>query len=187
MLHRSFDLLGESGLQLYKAIQKLKDDGIVKKIGVSIYSPVELDAIFPQFRVDIVQAPFNLIDQRLLITGWLDHLKNCEIEIHTSSSFLQGLLLIPRDRIPEKFARWNSLWDYWSGWLRQGNMSAAKVCIDFVQSFEQIDRIIIGADNSGQLNQLVELSSEPPNLVFPTMSCDDENLINPANWLSLGR
>jgi len=187
MLHRSTDLIGEYGQQLYNAMQNLKEDRLVRKIGVSIYSPVELDAISSQFAVDIVQAPFNVADQRLLTTGWLDRLNNEGIELHTRSSFLQGLLLMPREEIPEKFSRWNPLWDRWDGWLREFNLSAAKVCLDFVHSFEKIDRIVIGAENLSQLQQLVTFASEPSKMEFPAMMCNDEMLINPANWPSLGK
>lgn len=186
MLHRSSDLLGEYGQLLYNAMRKLKENRLVRKIGVSVYSPDELDAISSQFAVDIVQAPFNVVDQRLLTTGWLDRLKNEGIELHTRSSFLQGLLLMPRQEIPEKFSRWNPLWDRWDGWLHDFDVSAAKVCLDFVHSFEKIDRIVIGAENLSQLQQLVTFAIEPAKLEFPTMMSNDEMLINPANWLNLG-
>lgn len=185
MLHRSTDLLGVYGQQLYNAMRKLKENRLVRKIGVSVYSPDELDAISSQFSVDIVQAPFNIVDQRLLTTGWLDRLKNEGIELHTRSSFLQGLLLMPRQEIPEKFSRWNPLWDRWDGWLHDFDVSAAKVCLDFVHSFEKIDRIVIGAENLSQLQQLVTFAIQPAKLEFPTMMCNDEMLINPANWLNL--
>lgn len=185
MLHHPVDLLGASGCDLYAAIKAIKNEGLVKKIGASIYSPTELDVILSEFELDIIQAPFNIVDQRLLMTGWLDQLKKYDIEIHTRSSFLQGLLLIPREKIPKQFSRWNPLWDYWSDWLQERDILPAKVCIDFVQSFEQIDRIIVGVNNVAQLNQLVAFSMQPLNLEFPIMMCNDENLINPVNWSRL--
>lgn len=182
MLHRSTDLLEEYGQQLYIAMQNLKYNGLVKNIGISIYSPDELDGILSQYTVDIIQAPFNLVDRRLLATGWLDRLKNEGVELHTRSTFLQGLLLMPREAISEKFSRWTILWDLWDSWLCEFDISAAKVCFDFVQSFEKIDRIVVGAENLAQLQQLVSLASEPSKLEFPDMMCNDEMLINPANW-----
>jgi aryl-alcohol dehydrogenase-like predicted oxidoreductase len=187
MLHQSTDLLGKFGQQLYNAMQNLKDNGLVRKIGVSIYSPVELDAISTKFAVDIVQAPFNVVDQRLLTTGWLYRLENDGIELHTRSSFLQGLLLMPREAIPEKFSRWAPLWDSWNRWLHDRGVPAAKVCLDFVRSFNQIDRVVVGVDNLAQLKELAVFASAPPTLEFPSIICSDEELINPANWPSLGR
>ena len=185
ILHRPKDLLGVFGHQLYEAIQKLKRESLVRKIGVSIYSPAELNAITSQFVIDIVQAPFNVVDQRLLTTGWLDRLKNEGVEIHTRSSFLQGLLLMPRNAIPEQFSRWDALWDRWDFWLNECSFPAAKVCINFVQSFNQIDRIVIGTDNLNQLRGLIEFSDYPLVKTFPDLRCDDENLINPSLWKRL--
>jgi aryl-alcohol dehydrogenase-like predicted oxidoreductase len=65
LLHRSEQLLGSQGVLLYKALQSLKDNGQVQKIGVSIYSPNELVVLTPQYHFDLVQAPFSLVDRRL--------------------------------------------------------------------------------------------------------------------------
>jgi aryl-alcohol dehydrogenase-like predicted oxidoreductase len=186
-LHRSEQYLGTQGTALYKALLRLKDNGQVQKLGVSIYMPAELDTLIPQYPIDLVQAPFNLVDQRLLTTGWLDRLKNDGIELHTRSSFLQGLLLMPRDAIPEQFSIWNQLWDRWNLWLQECRLPVAKVCLDFVRSFDQIDRIVIGADSLVQLEQLISFAGESPKLEFPAMLCNDEMLINPTNWSSLGK
>ena len=37
LLHRSEQLLGSNGVELYQALQALKDNGQVQKVGVSIY------------------------------------------------------------------------------------------------------------------------------------------------------
>ena len=80
-------------------MNNLKEEGIVKKIGCSIYSPDELNFILNSLDVDIIQAPLNLLDRRLIDSGWLSKLKSYGIEVHTRSSFLQGLLLMSIRRI----------------------------------------------------------------------------------------
>ena len=65
LLHRSDQLLGPNGADLFRSLQALKDKKKVQKVGVSIYSPDELSAL-KSYSFDIVQAPFNLLDQRLL-------------------------------------------------------------------------------------------------------------------------
>ena len=74
LLHKSEDLLGPDGPELYRALDSLKEKGLVKKIGVSIYSPNELESLKKDFSFDLIQAPFNLIDQRLLYSGWMKKL-----------------------------------------------------------------------------------------------------------------
>ena len=74
LLHRPQQLLKEDGDRLYQALQQLKHNGFVRKIGVSFYEPAELDALLRRYQFDIVQAPFNSIDRRLIDSGWLSRL-----------------------------------------------------------------------------------------------------------------
>ncbi|HHT9112407.1 MAG: aldo/keto reductase [Planctomycetes bacterium] len=67
LLHRSQQLMGTQGGVLYRALVALKEQGKVEKIGVSIYSPEELDALWPYFQIDIVQSLpiyFGLTEQQ---------------------------------------------------------------------------------------------------------------------------
>ena len=182
LLHRSQQLLGLNGFSLNQAMQKLKDQGKVQKIGVSIYSPSELEFLTPKFPLDLVQAPFNLLDQRLSQSGWLGRLKDRGIEIHTRSVFLQGLLLISKEKIPTKFLVWHSLWDSWHRWLSCHEISAVEACLAFSLSYPEIDRVVVGVDNLQQLDQIMNLANKQPINDLPNLQIEDENLINPANW-----
>lgn len=182
LLHRSDQLLGQNGTALYRALQTLKDDGQVQKIGISIYSPSELVALIPRYHFDLVQAPFNLVDRRLYSSGWLQRLKDADIEIHTRSAFLQGLLLMAKADIPEKFLPWNDLWLKWHRWLTDNDALAVNTCLSFALSFPEIDRVVVGADSAVQLAQIVNAVNSQSNVDLPDLQCEDENLINPAKW-----
>ena len=45
LFHSSDELLGPSGESLYAALDSLKSEGLIKKLGVSIYAPSELDLV----------------------------------------------------------------------------------------------------------------------------------------------
>lgn len=185
LLHRSSDLSGPQGSELYEAMRKLRDNGKVKKIGISIYSPVELDTFSGKFDFDLIQAPFNLIDRRLNTSGWLKRLKDQGCEVHVRSTFLQGLLLMPRSTIPVKFGKWGKLWDQWSHWLQQNGEDAVHACLAYPLSFPEVDRVVVGANDLEQLRHIASAASREPRLQFPNLVCDDEALINPAKWSSL--
>ena len=182
LLHRPEQLLGTKGNELYHALLGLKDDGLVQKVGVSIYSPNELEEVIKRFDLDLVQAPFNLVDQRMYNTGWLSRLKDREVEIHTRSAFLQGLLLMPYEAIPPQFATWSELWKRWHNWLSGNNVSALHACLSFPLSFPEIDRVVIGAESSVQLNQIIDASRRSLPVDLPELHCEDENLVNPSFW-----
>jgi aryl-alcohol dehydrogenase-like predicted oxidoreductase len=185
LLHHPEQLLGPSGLDLYKELQELKGSGRVKKIGISIYSPSELTLLYPRYSFDLVQAPFNLVDQRFYHSGWLQRLKDDDVEVHTRSAFLQGLLLMAQEDIPGKFSHWDKLWRTWHRWLADHDISAVQACLAFPLSFSEIDRVIVGANNLCQLSEIVNAANDQREFNFPDLQCEDENIINPANWNKL--
>ena len=185
LLHQSGQLLGTNGVELYQALQELKDSGQVQKVGVSIYSPSELTLLSTHYRFDLVQVPFNLVDKRLYISGWMQRLKDDGVEVHTRSAFLQGLLLMAQSAIPTKFSPWSDLWYRWQQWLAESNISAVKACLAFPLSFPEIDRVIVGSESCSQLSQIVSAVNSQAVIDLPDLQCEDENLINPANWPTL--
>ena len=185
LLHRSEQLIGESGRTMVTALERLKSDGIVQKIGVSFYAPSELDAVMQACSIDLVQAPFNLIDRRLLTSGWLQQLHDQGVEVHARSVFLQGLLLMKREAIPEKFSPWAHLFDSWHAWLQENSVTAVEACLAFLASHSFIDQTVVGVESHTQLQELLRTSPEQTPLQLPDLHCEDERLINPSNWNSL--
>lgn len=190
LLHSTQQLLGPRGNELGRALAEMRDGGVVGKVGVSIYSPDELEGAMKVAPIDIVQAPFNLIDRRLERTGWLDRLSQCGVEVHARSAFLQGLLLMKKTELPECFLRWRGLFDDWNDWLGSYYDGPVAACLAYPLSFPQISRVVVGVDGIGQLADIVDAGRRVLNkgalgLNFPDLNCDDEDLINPSRWNSL--
>lgn len=185
LLHRPGDLSTRRGEKLYRAMEQLKADGLVDKIGISIYAPEELDSLNSKYRLDIVQAPFNILDRRMSKSGWLSRLSSQGTEIHTRSVFLQGLLLMSSTGRPGKFGRWKRIWDLWHSWLRQEDISSLQACLGFVLSEPAIDRVVVGVDSLQQLRSILQVETGSAESIPAQLSCDDIDLINPARWDSL--
>jgi hypothetical protein len=183
LIHNPSVLLGKDGLAISKALKKIKDDGKVRKIGVSVYDPEELVLIAPVLNVDIVQAPLNVIDRRIISTGWLKRLKDSGVEIHTRSAFLQGLLLMNRQDIPEKFERWSKIWNKWHHFLRDQKVTPLSACLSYPLSLKEVDRVVVGVDSAKQLSDIVEdTQNAEPKVDTAFMTSTDIKLINPSLW-----
>ena len=185
LLHRPSQLLDSRGWEIYQALRDLKSRGLVKKIGISVYSPYELDLLIPKYAFDIVQSPLNLFDRRLMNSGWAERLKRMGIEIHIRSVFLQGLLLMKRDEIPMKFEKWSLSFDRWHNWLKTFNINPISACLAYPSSLVEIDRIIIGVDTHSQLMQILLSLKHSNDFLFPEFNIKDHRLINPNCWSSL--
>lgn len=185
LLHRSADLLGKDGAMLWHALEDLRNSGLVRKIGVSVYAPSELEAVARLYRLDLVQAPFNIVDRRLSTSGWLDRLKDDGVEVHTRSVFLQGLLLMPPSSLPPEFSSWHALFGRWHSWLSANDTPALQACLSFPLGYPQIDRVVVGADSVQQLQQVIDFANCTLVASLPDMESGDEVLINPARWAEL--
>jgi len=184
LLHRPRQLLGANGMQLYQALTQLKAEGKVKKIGISIYEPSELDDICRHYVFDLIQAPLNVFDRRLVDSGWLQRLHTEGIEVHTRSAFLQGLLLMPRIDLPLWFEQWPEVWTMWYEWLARHNVSALQVCLLYPLSLVGVHRVVIGVDSPSQLTQIISTTANQNLAELPDFQFIDENILNPSRWLS---
>ncbi len=185
ILHRPSQLKESIGSDLYGALLNLKHKGLVEKIGVSIYSPVDLEAIWEKYRFDLVQAPLNILDRRLVGSGWAERIKRSGCELHVRSVFLQGLLLIPSCRRPLQFARWSDIWDEWDRWLIKTGLTPIEASLRYVNSITTVDRLVVGVDSVGQLEEIVG-SADGKLCNLPRFnSLRDERLINPSSWNEL--
>lgn len=182
LLHRPAQLFGASGPGLMLGLQRLKDEGLAAKTGVSIYAPDELDALFAVSKPDLVQSPLNILDRRLLRSGWLERLQTRGVEVHTRSAFLQGLLLMDAGARPAYFERWQPLWQAWDDWLRSAQLTPLQACVRHALSVGSCQRVVVGVDSVNQLRQIVAASATEGLSPPAALAIDDADLLNPAHW-----
>jgi aryl-alcohol dehydrogenase-like predicted oxidoreductase len=184
LLHKSTDILGEKGKLLNEVLFELKSRGVVRKIGASIYDPYELnDMESAKIKMDIIQAPFNVFDRRLELSGWLERLGALETEVHVRSVFLQGLLLLPPGERHKYFSKWEAHFKIWDDWLKDNDIGALEACLKFVKSYSNIDISIVGVTDESQLLEIISKYEDNDNKITPkSLISNDKLLINPTNW-----
>lgn len=183
LLHNPDDLLGPYGAELALGLQDVKAEGLARKTGYSIYSPDSLKYYMQVSRPDLVQAPLNVLDQRLLQDGWLDRLTDEEVEVHVRSVFLQGLLLLPPHQRPASFMRWNQFLDRWDRFVEEtasGNRLAA--ALGFVKHIAGISKIVLGFDKAQHLEGVLLAYRDAGPADASSLACTDALLIEPRNW-----
>lgn len=185
LLHCPEQLLGADGRSLFKALWRIKTQGLTRKIGVSVYGFEELDRLVGDMQFDLIQAPLNILDRRLIESGWARQLKKQGAEIHVRSAFLQGLLLMAPDQRPVKFARWNSIWSEWSRWLGETGLTPLQACLGYAMGIEDVDKVVVGIDSAKQFQEIFAArNSSLPNLPNWPQPIDAD-LINPSHWNQL--
>ena len=180
LLHRPQDLTGAQGAELYAAIGSLMAEKMIRRFGVSIYSPDDLEGIIDTFDIHVVQAPLNVFDRRIL--GVTNQLSALNIEVHVRSIFLQGVLIAsPQDR-PQRFEPWSEHFALFDEWVRSSGVSAMACCMGFALQQSGIAKLVIGTTSAESLD---EIMNSIPNSVLevPThLQSSVEQLIDPRIW-----
>jgi len=183
LFHTSKDLDSKQGIKIIEAVSNLKERGDVQKIGVSVYDPKELDILSGIFNFDLIQIPLNIFDRRFEESGWLEKLKKDDVEIHARSIFLQGLLLLSENKLPEKFKIWKQHFMKYYSHLSEKNLSPLEICLAYPLGINELSKIVIGVDSPTQLEEIVKVVASNNNLSTPLLlKSNDENLINPSLW-----
>lgn len=184
LLHDPTQLLTESGTQIYNSLKNLQSEGLINKWGISIYDPDLLNHLYEKkIQVDLVQAPFNILDRRIISSGWAKTLFNDGVEIHARSIFLQGLLLTPQENIEsKKFKQWRNLWNEYIFWLKQNKITPVQACLEVALSEKYFSKIIVGCDGITQLQEITETCTSLKHNLSASPMSEDLKLINPSNW-----
>jgi hypothetical protein len=184
LLHNADILLSKNGDEIYKSLKNMKEISMTRKIGISIYDFNQLNKILKRFKFDLIQAPLNILDQRLIQTGWLKELKKRKIEVHARSIFLQGILLLKHNQLPKKLKQLNKNWIKWEAWLKKNKLSPLQACLSFVFNQHQLDGIVLGFNNTKQLKQILKLKKVKSNLSLPVLNIKNKKLIDPRTWIN---
>jgi len=184
LVHRAGDLLGECGAQLYASLVALKQRGCTAAIGVSVYEADEIEALLDRYTLDLIQLPASLLDQRLIRDGWLQRLKQCNVEVHARSLLLQGLLATPQDRfLSGYFAPWQPLLQSFREAAAAEGLSPLQAAVGFATTVPELDCAVVGVTSRAELEEVLAAASVSlPAGWYRRFAVDDRRLLNPAVW-----
>lgn len=183
LIHRADDLFVSGGDLLMDRLLTLKQSGLVSKIGVSVYSAHQIDEVLARFPIDLIQLPVNALDQRLLQSGHLQKLKRAGVEIHARSIFLQGLLLMGLQDVPDYFSSVRERLESYHRFIEAQGLTPIQAALGFVANIPEIDQVICGVNNRQQLREIcaavqVKVRCED----YADFAVMDEAIVNPALW-----
>lgn len=182
LIHHVENILVPGGDKLLAAMMQLKVEGLVEKIGVSVYDSMQVDTVMKKFTPDLVQLPFSVMDQRMLTSGHLERLKNEGVEIHVRSVFLQGLLLMPLSQIPAFFEPVRPLLTRWHAAAQEQGLTVNQAALSFVKNIPYVDTVLVGLDNLAQFRSCITDFTMDINFDATGLACNDPIFVNPSLW-----
>jgi aryl-alcohol dehydrogenase-like predicted oxidoreductase len=183
LVHHVDDLLAVGGERLFGRLELLKAEGLVEKLGVSVYDQEQAEKLLDKYAIDLIQIPLNVFDQRMLKNGYLSFLKKAGVEIHVRSVFLQGLLLMSENDLPSYLL---DLAPYLSNYHqanKQRGISNLQAALGFVDQIEQVDALLVGVNNLPQLREIVGAMDSSLDLSYlDSLAVASAHLVNPSLW-----
>ena len=170
LLHRASDLLSDDGDDLLLWLESLRDRNLVKRIGVSIYDASELENL-PLDRLQLVQLPLSIYDQRLKIDGTISELHGRGIAVHVRSVFLQGLILQSSQYWPSHLS--NSFCQHhtrWLNYLSVLDLSPIAGALAFVRETAGIEAVLVGVASEQEFSELLKVWFE-----LGQVSCESQD------------
>ena len=180
LFHDTDILFKKIGKKIFQNIETLKKKKYFKKIGLSIYDTECLNYLIPNYSFDVVQCPYNILDKRIINSGWFSKLKDKGIEIHIRSIFLQGLLVNKLVYKKKYFQKWRLFFIKWFQNLENNNISPIDYCLSDLLNHD-FDQIIIGINNCDNLKEIInfKIIKNKKMLNFKKVEL---KLIDPRKW-----
>ncbi|MEC4671856.1 MAG: aldo/keto reductase [Nitrospirota bacterium] len=175
--------------EILEALLEAKQEGKINLVGASVYTEAEALAMIHGGGCDVLQIPYNVLDQRMAGQVF-PAAEKAGVGIMIRSAFLKGVLTakgqwLPAELTPlrEAAARvkegWGGSWE-----------SLPEFALRFCLSAPQAATVLVGLRTSRELNQALSsagLGKLPLHLLdlAQTLSLRDERLLNPSHWPAL--
>ncbi len=168
---------------------KLKEEGLIENLGVSIYEQSEFEDVLNSELIDIIQIPYNLLDcsvekERLALAA-----KDKNKRIYSRSAFLQGLFFLPEVKIKKDFEElYESVMEI-KKIAKIYNVTLEELALGFCLQEDFLDHILVGVNSKKELSKNI-LSSQvklPSQCIqeIKKISVSNPKLLNPVHWKAI--
>ncbi len=188
LLHRASDMQDPDILQ---ALGELRTEGRLGHLGASTYTPEEAERALSVLEFDVVQVPFNVLDQRLARSGFFRRAEARHVAVFARSIFLQGLLLMDTFAVPPHLAPIVPFKKELEAIARGAGMSVRDVALAFAAAQGGIASLVVGVEREAQLREIlaafgrVRLPAETLEALRGRFEEVPEDLLNPSRWDAL--
>ena len=188
--HRPAELLSDRGDAIFTALDRLREEGVAERLGVSVSDASEAEAIAARHPIDLLQLPVNALDRRALEDGRLARLRGRGIEVHARSIFLQGALLMRPNELPPSLSGLRDPIGVFHADAQALGLTPLEAALAAVLRLEEVDVVLFGAQSSDELTEIVAAvqrvaSREGTDAPFPCASPPVEaRWLDPSQWAS---
>lgn len=179
-------------IEILNILERFKNENKINKIGVSIYNVKEAILLLKENKIDVLQIPFNYLDNQWNNKEFQNLIIKNKVEIHVRSIFLQGLLINKPNKYPINIPRndFDILENIINEICIKLNLSKIELCFYYINSVEWIDKFLIGIDNINQLklnfniiNKNLKLNKKDIKYIEDKIKNINKIILDPSKWI----
>ena len=170
-------------------LNRLKAEGYAKKVGVSVYEIDEAKKCIERDNVDFMQLPYSVFDQRMKGGGIFDLAKRYDgaTQIHSRSAFIQGLILMEENQVPDFLAKARPIVRKISELCRKYEISRIALAMNYVKQESSISHLVFGVDNINQLREDIrvfqqDLDEDVISAISDEFCTVEADIVMPSLW-----
>ena len=172
---------------IIEAMAALKASGLVRHVGFSVYDPDQTLACLTADVVDFIQSPFSFLDRRMETSGALAAASAKGVDLHTRSAFVQGLMLMDVDKIPERLAATRPVISDLDAACAEAGLSRRALALAFVKANHNVSHLVFGVDNIEQLKEIAADFDRSVDFgvvksIADKFAAVDPSIFLPNNW-----
>ena len=171
-----------SNKKIFKCMNRLKEEGLINNIGISVYDIENKKKLIQDFNIDSIQAPGNVFDYRIFKKKNQELFEKFRIKLEIRSIFLQGLILEKPENLPIKFSKYQIYFKKLYDLGKKYNSSPIKLALSFLKK-KKYHKLIIGVKSKEELREIILENNKKKNLKLPKFNIKNRQyLINPYLW-----
>jgi len=171
---------------LFELLHQTKQRGHIRWIGASVYQEHEALAAIRSGICDVLQVPYNLLDQRMADRVF-PSAAEAGIGIIVRSVFLKGVLTEKSEWLPTQLDGLKHRAQAIKAELASSWHMVRQTALQFCLAHSSVATALVGIRTADELDQALRLvegegMSVALREMTPSFACTEEQLLNPSTW-----
>lgn len=188
MLHREEQLELLDGWQ-GDVLRRAHASEQTEHLGVSVYTPAMALKAIAHPLISVIQIPASIFDRRFEAAGVFAMAHAANKEVHVRSVYLQGVLCMKPEQLPENLAPLRPALQMMHGVASEWNYSVPQLALSWMLTRCPQCRCLFGAETPGQVAQNIDYARQAsmlPQELYAQLDAvvppQRSELLNPALW-----
>lgn len=171
-----------------KVFGDLKSQGVIRTSAISAYSEHDYQ-VMADSEFDAMQIPLNVFDWGKIESGEMEALKQAGKCVFTRSVYLQGLVFMNPENLPEKMAFCKPTLDKYQALCKEFEVSPAVLALSYVLSVPAVTSVVLGcqtpeqvASNCDMIGSRIELTAEHMDALRKAFADTPRRVLDPRIW-----